>query len=350
MSPDAGQKAIDRGLASLVPGGVLELAFFGGEPLLEAALISRLVSYARRGAADAGVRLSLGLTTNGTLTDPAARALIMMPDLDLAVSCDGLPDVHDLYRRHADGAPTSGEVLALLGVLLAAGKPFRVVTVVRPQTAWRLPEGVEFLADLGIRHIEPTLDLWTPWSAAQARALRSAIFACAETWRGLIPELAIGWLDEKAALLAGVQTTPTARCGFGVGQVAVSASGRLYPCERLIADDDDANPMRLPGNVFNGEDFLPEVPPPAPARSPAPSGGACAACGIRAFCSAGCACSNFVRTGDTASPDGLLCLLNRTCLAAVAWALGIEAPAADTSSSRSPVGLSRSERRTSDGS
>src|SRR5437868_4049462 len=42
-----GTVAISRGLRSLVPGGKLHLGFFGGEPLLEAALITRWMRYAR---------------------------------------------------------------------------------------------------------------------------------------------------------------------------------------------------------------------------------------------------------------------------------------------------------------
>ena len=39
MTESLGRKAIDRALASISPGGVLELGFFGGEPLVEAPLI-----------------------------------------------------------------------------------------------------------------------------------------------------------------------------------------------------------------------------------------------------------------------------------------------------------------------
>ena len=39
MPEAVGRKCIDRALRSIRPGGVLELGFFGGEPLIEAALI-----------------------------------------------------------------------------------------------------------------------------------------------------------------------------------------------------------------------------------------------------------------------------------------------------------------------
>jgi uncharacterized protein len=47
MALDTGIKAIQRALNSLVPGGSLDLGFFGGEPLLEAARITKWMAYAQ---------------------------------------------------------------------------------------------------------------------------------------------------------------------------------------------------------------------------------------------------------------------------------------------------------------
>ena len=313
MPEAVGRRAIDRAVASLAPGGVLEMGFFGGEPLLEAELVSGLASYARERAATADVRLSLALTTNGAVAGPAAWAVMSLPDLDLVVSHDGVPEVHDWHRRSVSGRPTSARVLATIDRCLAAGRSFRVVMVVRPDTVRSLPAGVQFLRGLGVRHLEPTLDLWAQWTPGDGRALDAAISRCADIWRSHIPELSIGWLDEKAAVLTGVPQTPTARCGFGVGQVAVTPSGNLYPCERLIGEDDDGNVMRLPGHVSDGEDFL--FPRRCGSCRP------CVQCAIRAFCNTTCRCSNYTRTGDLSRPDGLLCLLNRACVREVARVL-----------------------------
>src|SRR5580698_5635455 len=62
-----GQKAVDRAFHSLSPSGTLDLAFFGGEPLVEADLILDLVADARSLAAARDLGLTLNMTTNGTL-------------------------------------------------------------------------------------------------------------------------------------------------------------------------------------------------------------------------------------------------------------------------------------------
>ncbi len=103
-------------------------------------------------------------------------------------------------------------------------------------------------------------------------------------------------------------------------QVRRSAASRLYrrsadapvgvphSCGRLMGNNEGASPMRLSGNVLEGEDFL-----CSGTRSCRLAEG-CAACAVRSFCTATCPCSNYVRSGDPGRPDGLLCLLNRSCI------------------------------------
>src|SRR5438034_1908045 len=107
MHYSVGAKAIDRAVASIEPGGVLELGFFGGEPLIEAALILDLIDRARARTACRGVALRLNLTTNGTLTSSEAWDVMLDPEIDLAISHDGLPHVHDRHRLTVDGHSTS---------------------------------------------------------------------------------------------------------------------------------------------------------------------------------------------------------------------------------------------------
>ena len=234
MPEEVGLKAINRAVASLAPGGTLELGFFGGEPLLEAARIAAFIEQARTRTRDAGVRLFLGLTTNGTQTYAEAWSLLTLPDLDLAVSHDGLPHLHDRHRRYPDGRGSSEAVLATLLRLLDAGKEFRVIIVVRPDNVDELPDSIEYLSGLGVRRFEPSLDLWTRWSSEDGPRLERAVVRCAQIWRDGLPEIGLSWFDEKAAHLMAAPLSQTARCAFGDGQIAVAPSGRLYPCERSV--------------------------------------------------------------------------------------------------------------------
>lgn len=310
-----GRKAIDRAVRSLAPGGTLELGFFGGEPLLEPDLIAALIAHAEQRTTAAGAALALNLTTNGTITGPAARRLMTRPDLDLAISCDGRPEIHDRHRTLPVGGPTSNTVLATIRRLIGIQRDFHVVMVVRPDTVEALPDGIRFLEALGVRHLEPSLDVWSRWTDADIARLETVIAECARIWRDGLPHHSIGWFDEKAAQLAHLETTPTARCGFGHGELAVAPSGRLYPCERLIGEDAESNPMALPGDALTGDDFLNIDGHPSRAHE------SCDACTMLGMCNTFCRCSNYVRTGDVRTPDWLLCAWNQACLTQTAKVL-----------------------------
>src|SRR5258708_7035004 len=114
MPKEIALKSIERAVASLGPNGVLELGFFGGEPLIEAELILEIIAFAQQRCADAGMSLALNLTTNGTIDTSHGWQVMTGPDIDLAVSFDGLPETHDRHRRDAEGRGSSTQVLAMI--------------------------------------------------------------------------------------------------------------------------------------------------------------------------------------------------------------------------------------------
>lgn len=299
--------AIARAVSSIEPGGSLALGFFGGEPLLEAPAILRWIAHARGRCRARGLSLALDLTTNGTLTDGDAWEVMTDPALELAVSFDGLPELHDRHRVRAGGGPSARTVLATLRRLQHAGRAFRVVAVVRPDTAARLPDALRFLRGLGIEMVDLNLDLWTAWSPADRGVLHEALHEAAAVWRDGLPGFGVNWFNEMALRMARVPAAGTS-CGADCGaQVAVAPSGRLYPCERMVREDRAGHPLAYPGHVLDGEGFF------ALARTEdsAEAGG----CGLA------CRCCRFVRTGRIDGDDELLRALDDACLDATRAAI-----------------------------
>ena len=265
-----------------------------------------LLNHARRGCESHGICLQPHVTTNGMHNDAAAQEVMRWPGMQVSISHDGLPEVHDRHRHDANGDVTSATVLDTIEDLLNTGQDLSIVMVVRPDNVETLPSGIEFLRRRGLRHFVPSLDLWTNWTKGDLHTLENSLMRCSETWHAGLPNCSVSWFDEKMAHLAGLDAGPTARCGFGDGEIAVSPAGSLYPCERLIGEDQPANPMRLPGHALEGNDFRPL---PAPTRNVE----GCSACAIQSCCATTCRCSNYIRTGDIGRPDRLLCLLDRVC-------------------------------------
>lgn len=308
MPLDIGAKAIDRAVESVERGGTLELGFFGGEPLLEAERIDWWIEIARRSCIDAGVRLALGMTTNGTIADQAAWALMIRPEMDLAISCDGRPETHDRNRVFANGDGSSARVADTMRRLRDAEKEFRAVMVVRPNTVDELTGNLDFLRGAGVKMVDLSLDLWTEWTPGDALRLSNSLGEAAAYWRAHLPEFGVNWFNGKLVRAAGIQElNETARCGFGAGEIAVAPSGNLYPCERLIGEDVADSSTRLAGHTLAGGDFLDYSPFAGRSASP------CSNCSIQTQCGTACRCSNYVRSGDVSRPDGLLCLLDKVC-------------------------------------
>ncbi len=298
-----GRRAIERAVASRREGGRLELGFFGGEPLLEWPLARRLLAFARERAP-----VDAALTTNGThLDDRVARELVE-DDVDVTLSIDGLSEVHDAERRFAGGRGSHAVAMAAFDRLAALGRKPRVLSVVRPRNVGRLAEGVRSLVDAGATVLQPSLDYHARWTLDDVGRLEDAVFALGQLYAERFPDLSIGWLDTKVALLGGLLAAPIA-CGFGRGEVAVAPSGRIYPCERLVRDDRDTR--FVIGHVNESEDPFRDH-----AASCAPGDASCGGCAARPLCSSACACANLARTATVDRPDGLVCALEQACLAA----------------------------------
>jgi len=309
-----GEIAIVRALQSLLPGGSLNLGFFGGEPLLEAQRILDWMEYARQQARHSDNQVSFTLTTNGTINNPHAWQVMMADNLELAVSFDGTPQIHDRHRRDSQDKGSAAAVEATIRQLVNAGREFRVITVVRPDNLEEIPAAMEYLHALGVRAVNLSLDLWTSWTSNDGSRLNKLVTVLSKQWARWLPNFSLNWFDSKVVQMTALRNSESSNtCGFGDGEIAVAPSGRLYPCERLIGEDRPGNPLCLPGNALDGQaDFLGSSTSAFVHCSP------CSQCALASACDTFCRCSNFVRTGDTNRPDGLLCLLNKATASAVA--------------------------------
>jgi uncharacterized protein len=312
MSWSIARRAVDLGLARAARG-FLELAFFGGEPLLEITLLEQVVAYAREEAARLGRPLFCSVATNGTLLDSRRLELLAAHRFRVQVSLDGGEAAQDANRRFANGRPTWPRVSRHVAELVAAGLDVHVVAVVDPTTAHLLPASFTALRGLGVRHVHLAFNLAGAWGAAAWAALEESLAALGDAWAETLRTGAGVRLDP----LHGMVLThlrqglgPPLRCAFGTQELAVSPRGRLYPCDRLVkADDDDAVCL---GDLGTGVD---------PARQRAlltardhvePE---CAACELRPRCRHRCACHNYEATGHPGHVPALVCRWERAVIA-----------------------------------
>jgi len=98
MSLETGKKAIDFVLEASRHRNHCEVDFFGGEPLLNFAVLKQLVAYGRERAQARHKTIKFTLTTNGVLLSEEVQQFLEEEDISVVLSLDGRKEVHDRMR------------------------------------------------------------------------------------------------------------------------------------------------------------------------------------------------------------------------------------------------------------
>lgn len=291
MPSGVGRAAIDRAVerAAARPGERLDVSFMGGEPLLAFDRLVELAGYARSTGQSAGVDVTLQTTTNGTLLDRARLEALAGFGVDLAISIDGEPEVHDRTRVTRTGAGTGEAVWRALDRAVERLGSVSVVCVIVPETVDRLSDTVRALAARGVHRIMLNPAWARAWSGADRdrwrRSYTETAGVYADAYRRGAP-FGLNIFDEKIDLRIRGAERASFGCGFDPDEVAVSPSGRIFGCGRAV-----------------GEDLAPVPACDAPALEPEE----CGACVHRDRCASRCACTNRESSGDPRVPGELVC-------------------------------------------
>ncbi|MFH1367300.1 MAG: radical SAM protein [Patescibacteria group bacterium] len=144
-------RAIGRSIARLAQTGIkqLKVHFFGGEPTMNFSAIESTVALLDKSLS---IEAEYEVTTNG-LVSPKHLDFMMDRDFVFSVSLDGMRDIHDFHRPTANGRGSFEQVVATVDLLVKKSQPFRVRTTITSFSVSRMPEIVNFFADLGIEII-----------------------------------------------------------------------------------------------------------------------------------------------------------------------------------------------------
>jgi len=97
------------------------VVFHGGEPLLGGVQhLQMLTSILLDTFADSGVKLSIGMQSNGLLFTPEIGDLMLDTGMSIGISLDGPPEVNDLHRIDHKGQPTSAQLEERLALLTSS--------------------------------------------------------------------------------------------------------------------------------------------------------------------------------------------------------------------------------------
>lgn len=197
------------------------LVFGGGEPLLEFPLIRKIVSHARRAAAQAGKTAGFSITTNGSLIDSEKLDFFRSHGFTVVLSFDGT--AQEINRRPGSTAGTLARLRALIGT---PGIRLETNSVFTPETVFHLSPTAGRLLDLGVPNINLSLTLDRPWEDSDVESYRIQLDRTADRLLagpgGVSPIPIVNFRPDSGA---GFFT-----CAAGSDRLSVSPDGSIWGC------------------------------------------------------------------------------------------------------------------------
>lgn len=244
MAREVAEQAVDLLVGGATPGARVNLAFLGGEPLANRALLRETTRRAHRLAAERGVVLGFSITTNGTLLTEGDADFFEEYGFAVTVSIDGPKPAHDALRPFVSGKGSYDRIMENVRPLLAKQRRMQVgarVTVT-PRNL-RLRETLDELASAGFHSIGFSPLLRSPSGAEELvrEDLERVLAAMIECGHEFERRTLRGERYPFANLLNALKeiekgTHRPYPCGAGAGYLGVSAEGDLAACHRFVGD------------------------------------------------------------------------------------------------------------------
>lgn len=282
------------------------VVFFGGEPLLNYAVIQPLVAWCERQPC----RFSFAMTTNATLLTPEKLAWLKAKNVALTISYDG----HGIQARQRLNKDRQSNSEALVERKLAAFKEQLANLQNFKLRATVMRQNLDLLEDALVTTINAqNVRLMISMHSTAANGMRFTdedIDRLGEILERVVDRyLAARDFDRLLKLeniRLGVQKihhgyTGARSCGAGLTYLTVSAAGRYYLCHRFNEDESESF-----GSIEEGlnQERLAEV-----GRFRGAGAEPCSTCWMRQWCAGGCFHDHKAATGNIFDLDPLFCKL-----------------------------------------
>lgn len=167
-------KAVDFFLRS--PGKSKTLELYGGEPLMEFALVKKIITAARAQARGLGKDLAVSVASNGVLAGPEQLAWLAARGVRFAVSFSGSGKSHDLSRKYVSGKGTHAAVAGKIPLFISAlGENLHVILCVHPRRAAAVYADFTELVGRGFKNIGIECVHGVAWRPADYSAFEAGL-------------------------------------------------------------------------------------------------------------------------------------------------------------------------------
>ena len=309
MSFETAKAAVDFLIQNSGNRKVLEMDFFGGEPLMNLDVLKQTVYYAKEEGAKHGKKFLFTTTTNALLLNDETIAFFNEEMENVVLSLDGRKEVHDAIRKSINGKGTFDLIIDKIKnfISLRGDKSYYVRGTFTAKNL-DFAKDVLFIADQGVDSIsmEPVVT-----DIADLAIRDEHIPAIEQEYETLCEEYlkrhyegkGFNFFHFNVDLEGGpCLSKRVSACGAGNEYFSVVPNGDLYPCHQFAS-----NPEFRMGSVFEGI-TRPDIREKF-ATSCLFTRKKCENCFAKFICSGGCSANNYHFNGDVDEPYETTCAM-----------------------------------------
>jgi len=242
------ERAVDLLVDGAPPGARLNLAFLGGEPLVNRPVVQAATRRAVERAERRGVAITFSITTNGTLLTEADADFFETHGFAVTVSLDGPRAAHDALRPYKNGRGSFDTVMRRLEPLLLRQRRMQVsarVTVTPSNLELRRTLDEFICAGFHNVGFSPMLAAPNGTGEMQADDLEIMLGEMIDCGQAYERHVLAGRRYPFANMMNAMRelqrgTHRPYPCGAGAGYLGVSADGDLAACHRFVGDEEGA--------------------------------------------------------------------------------------------------------------
>ena len=307
MSEETAKKAIDFLIENSGNRKVLEVDFFGGEPLMCLDTIKNVVYYAKEKAAARGKKFLFTTTTNALLLNEEAIEFFNAEMENVVLSLDGRKQVHDAIRKTVNGKGSYDFVINnIKNFVKSRGDKHYYVRGTFTAKNLDFSKDVLFLADNGFDSIsmEPVvtdIDDLAIKEEHLPEILEEYERLCDEYLERYARGEGFNFFHFNVDLEGGpCLSKRVSACGAGNEYFSVAPNGDIYPCHQFVGDE-KFNMGNVNGGALNADIRSTFAENCLFTREK------CDKCFAKYICSGGCSANNYHFEGDMNKPYGVTC-------------------------------------------
>jgi len=248
MALEQAERAVDLLIEGAAPGVRLNLAFLGGEPLVNRPVLQAATVRAAAGAKRRGVSVTFSITTNGTLLTEADADFFESHGFAVTVSLDGPREAHDALRPYKNGRGSFDSVMRRVEPLLSRQRRMQVgARVTVTPSNLELRRTLEDFIAAGFHSVGFAPMLASPngtgeMGADDLEVMLGEMIDCGRAYEQHVLAGRRYPFANMANAMRELQrgTHRPYPCGAGAGYLGVSADGELAACHRFVGDEEGA--------------------------------------------------------------------------------------------------------------